>query len=154
MALKKSSTAATEPTMRSAVRLAEAKRDVARFERELAALAVQRKEHLLAGDDAGRRRCDHRLTELRLDLQAARDAVAWLPELAALEHQKANAWPTSLESAQAKLLVVENRLAGLQRIPKLDRSAVTDGEIDDCVQKAYALEKLIARLTPHQETAA
>jgi hypothetical protein len=135
----------------AAERLAVVKLSLRQLEGEVDAVIAARRTAVLAGDVAGRRRCDHQLAELRLDLQAARDAIDWLPQQVQREQQQST-WPTSLPDALTALANLEPWLARMQATSKLNRSAALDQQIDHVVQRQYALRKLIERLQP-QETA-
>ena len=143
----------TAPPLRSASeRLQLLPSEIKRVEKQIDDLMLAKRE-ILRRDGAASaaavraRRQLRDLKDLHLDLIAEK---AELEPLAGREWQQQQqaTWPTSLEAAQAALLAMEPEIARRQAVPKVDRSAAFDAQLDFLTKRQYGLTKLILNLTP------
>ena len=134
-------------------RLAAVKRDLPKIEKQIDLVVSARRTAILAGNVGERRQCDGELRALRDDLQAARDAIDWLPQQVARESVKT--WPSNRRDAERALAATESARLRYEAVPQLDRSANHQTQCDALKQRSYALLKLIKSLPPeNKETAA
>jgi hypothetical protein len=145
-----------QPVSKSAAeRLTAVKRDLPKIEQQIDAVMATRRTAVLAGSVADRRRADGEIAQLKLDLQAAHDAIVWLPQQAqreAQQHQQSQ-WPSSLPDALTARAATVAARERCETIKPNDRSARCQQRIDHLVQREYALTKLIERLRPSEDAA-
>jgi hypothetical protein len=138
----------------AAERLVAVTRDLPRIEKQIDVVMASRRTAVLSGAVADRRQCDGELAQLKLDLQAAHDAISWLPQQVQrdAQQQQRSDWPSDLISAKAQLEGTRAARARREEIKPIDRSATCQQQIDHLRQREYALTKLIERLQPAVET--
>jgi hypothetical protein len=124
----------------AAERLAEAKTELKRVERQIEVAAEHRRQCLLQGSAKAPAAvsADRSLADLRLLKARLADQIELLPELVMREESEA-AWPPTAALARKKLDEMKRRLGQLQSKKKLDRSAADDTELDMLVTGCGAM---------------
>ena len=114
-------------------------------------LEILRRDGAASAAAARARRALRDLKDLHLDLIAEK---AELEPLAGREWQQQQqaTWPTNLEAAQAELLMAAPEIERRQAVPRVDRSAKFDAELDGMINRQYRLTKLIESFAPRDMT--
>jgi hypothetical protein len=126
----------------AAARLAEAKTELKRVERQIEVAAEHRRQCLLQGSakSAAAIGADRELADLKLYRARLADQIELLPPLVMREKSEA-AWPPTAALARKKLDEMKRRLGQLQSKKKLDRSAADDSEIDSLIPGCGAMAR-------------